>query len=99
MAAACNGSMDSVPFEGLLEQVAEHVHVQAHAQHQLAQDWPDGCPTRKQYDAGWKPGDPITAALADALNSRTERDRRARIVSRKLIIQFRSNSMPGLPLP
>ena len=33
--------------------------------HQLAQDWPDGCPTRKQYDAGWKPGDPITAALAD----------------------------------
>ena len=30
---------------------------------------------------------------------RTERDRRARIVYRKLIIQFRSNSMPGLPLP
>ena len=29
--------MDSVPFEGL-EQVAEHVHVEAHAQHQLAQE-------------------------------------------------------------
>ena len=37
MAAGCNGSMDSVPFEGL-EQVAEHVHVEAHAQHQLAQE-------------------------------------------------------------
>ena len=47
------------------------------AKHQLAQDWPDGCPTRKQYDAGWKPGDPITAALANALNSQQEENEKS----------------------
>ena len=37
MAAGCNGSWDDVPLQGL-EQVAEHVHVEALARHQLAQE-------------------------------------------------------------
>ena len=36
-AAGCNGSWHGVPFQGL-EQVAEHVHVEALARHQLAQE-------------------------------------------------------------
>ena len=37
MAAGCNGSWDDVPLQGL-EQVAEHVHAEALARHQLAQE-------------------------------------------------------------
>ena len=36
-AAGCNGSWHGVPFQGL-EQVAEHVHAEALARHQLAQE-------------------------------------------------------------
>ena len=37
MAAGCNGSWDGAPLPGL-EKVAEHVHVEALAGHQLAQE-------------------------------------------------------------
>ena len=37
MAADCNGSWHDVPFQGL-EQVADHVHVEDLARHQLAQE-------------------------------------------------------------